>query len=212
MSRGLFITFEGTDGTGKSTQSQKAREYFEQNGYEVVMTREPGGTSISEKLREILLDPANKEMAGVTEMMIYAAARAQLVSEVIAPSIADGKVVICDRFVDSSVAYQTYGRGLGTAVAEVNSHAVQGIMPDITFFMDMPPMMGKGRIIGEMDRLEQEKADFFNRVYDGYKTIAANDSSRVKTIDATGTIDEVWAEIEAYLDALVTGEDRLGEE
>lgn len=205
MSKGLFITFEGTDGTGKSTQSSKAREFFEQRGYEVLMTREPGGTAISEKLREILLDKNNKEMSAVTEMMIYAAARAQLVSEVIAPSIESGKVVICDRFVDSSVAYQTYGRGLGSSVVEVNRYAVQGIMPDMTFFMDMPPMVGKSRIVGEMDRLEQEKSDFFNRVYEGYKSIAAENSDRVKTIDATGNIEEVWNQIKSHLEELIDG-------
>lgn len=208
MSRGLFITFEGTDGTGKSTQIEFAREYFESRGFNVLMSREPGGTSISEKLRDILLDKANGEMSPVTEMMIYAASRAQLVSEVIIPAVNDGTVVICDRFVDSSVAYQAFGRGLGDMVAEVNSYATTGLAPDITFFMDIDPEVGRSRIAGgELDRLEQEKSDFFRRVYDGYKSIAASDPDRVKTIDASGTIEEVRAAIEVHLDE-ITG--RMG--
>lgn len=203
MSRGLFITFEGTDGTGKSTQIEFAREYFESRGFNVLMSREPGGTSISEKLRAILLDKANGEMSPVTEMMIYAASRAQLVSEVIIPAVNDGTVVICDRFVDSSVAYQAFGRGLGDMVAEVNSYATTGLAPDITFFMDIDPEVGRSRIAGgELDRLEQEKSDFFRRVYDGYKSIAASDPGRVKTIDASGTIEEVRAAIEVHLDEI----------
>lgn len=208
MSRGLFITFEGTDGTGKSTQIEFAREYFESRGFNVLMSREPGGTSISEKLRDILLDKANGEMSPVTEMMIYAASRAQLVSEVIIPAVNDGTVVICDRFVDSSVAYQAFGRGLGDMVAEVNSYATTGLAPDITFFMDIDPEVGRSRIAGgELDRLEQEKSDFFRRVYDGYKSIAASDPGRVKTIDASGTIEEVRVAIEVHLDE-ITG--RMG--
>lgn len=208
MSRGLFITFEGTDGTGKSTQIEFAREYFESRGFNVLMSREPGGTSISEKLRDILLDKANGEMSPVTEMMIYAASRAQLVSEVIIPAVNDGTVVICDRFVDSSVAYQAFGRGLGDMVAEVNSYATTGLAPDITFFMDIDPEVGRSRIAGgELDRLEQEKSDFFRRVYDGYKSIAALDPGRVKTIDASGTVEEVRAAIEVHLDE-ITG--RMG--
>ncbi len=208
MSRGLFITFEGTDGTGKSTQIEFAREYFESRGFNVLMSREPGGTSISEKLRDILLDKANDEMSPVTEMMIYAASRAQLVSEVIIPAVNDGTVVICDRFVDSSVAYQAFGRGLGDMVAEVNSYATTGLAPDITFFMDIDPEVGRSRIAGgELDRLEQEKSDFFRRVYDGYKSIAASDPGRVKTIDASGTVEEVRAAIEVHLDE-ITG--RMG--
>lgn len=208
MSRGLFITFEGTDGTGKSTQIEFAREYFESRGFNVLMSREPGGTSISEKLRDILLDKANDEMSPVTEMMIYAASRAQLVSEVIIPAVNDGTVVICDRFVDSSVAYQAFGRGLGDMVAEVNSYATTGLAPDITFFMDIDPEVGRSRIAGgELDRLEQEKSDFFRRVYDGYKIIAASDPGRVKTIDASGTVEEVRAAIEVHLDE-ITG--RMG--
>lgn len=206
MSRGLFITFEGTDGTGKSTQIEFAREYFESRGFNVLMSREPGGTSISEKLRDILLDKANDEMSPVTEMMIYAASRAQLVSEVIIPAVNDGTVVICDRFVDSSVAYQAFGRGLGDMVAEVNSYATTGLAPDITFFMDIDPEVGRSRIAGgELDRLEQEKSDFFRRVYDGYKSIAASDPGRVKTIDASGTVEEVRAAIEVHLDEITSG-------
>ena len=120
MSRGIFITLEGPDGAGKTTQIQMMKEYLEGLGKTVLLTREPGGTGISEKLREILLDKENAEMSDTTEMMIYAAARAQHVAERIRPALERGEVVICDRFVDSSVAYQGYGRGLGEAVQEVN--------------------------------------------------------------------------------------------
>lgn len=200
MSKGLFITFEGTDGTGKSTQIEYAREFFAGRGCEVLMTREPGGTNISEKLRDILLDRNNGEMDDVTEMMIYAAARAQLVAEVIRPALDEGRVVICDRYVDSSVAYQAYGRNLGAMVEEVNAHATQGLEPDMTFFMDLDPAIGRSRIgKTDMDRLEQEAIDFFYRVYNGYRGIAEKHADRVVTIDATGTIDEVRAAIEVKL-------------
>lgn len=203
MARGLFITFEGTDGTGKSTQIEFARAFFEERGCELVMTREPGGTSISEKLRDILLDKNNSEMDDITEMMIYASARAQLVAEVIKPALEEGKVVICDRFVDSSVAYQAYGRNLGDVVEKVNSYATAGLVPDMTFFMDIDPAIGRSRIgKTDMDRLEQEAIDFFYRVYDGYKAIADKHSDRVVTIDAARTIEEVRADIEGHLAAI----------
>ena len=135
--RGLFITIEGGDGAGKSTQIENISRFFEEKGLVVMHTREPGGTAISEKLREILLDKDNKEMEAVTEMLIYAASRAQHVREKVMPALERGEIVICDRFVDSSVAYQAYGRGLGDMVAEVNSHATGGLEPDITFWLDI---------------------------------------------------------------------------
>lgn len=200
MKKGLFISFEGTDGAGKSTQIAFAEDFFRSRGYEVVMTREPGGTPISEKLREILLDKSNSEMNAVTELMIYAAARAQLVSEVIRPALEAGAVVVCDRFVDSSIAYQAYGRRLGDVVRTVNSYAVGDTMPDLTIFMDIDPAIGRSRI-GKtaMDRLEQESIDFFYRVYNGYREIAASEPERVRAIDASRTIEEIRADIEDAL-------------
>lgn len=195
MSKGVFITFEGSDGAGKSTQIQLAKEYLESRGIEPIMTREPGGTAISEKLREILLDANNKEMSPIAEMMIYASARAQLVAEVIKPALSEGKVIICDRFIDSSVAYQGYGRGLGSMVEEVNTHAIDGVLPDVTFFLDLDPAIGRGRISGEPDRLEQEKMDFHYKVYEGYKAIAAANPDRVAVIDASRGIEEIRCDI-----------------
>ena len=124
MSRGFFITFEGGDGSGKSTQIGILRDRLMEAGYDVILTREPGGTQISEKIRELILDPANSEMDDMTEAMLYAAARAQLVRQLIKPALTEGKVVICDRFVDSSIAYQGFGRGLGDAVGVINTYAV----------------------------------------------------------------------------------------
>ena len=202
--RGLFITLEGGDGAGKSTQIRNIKSFFEKKGLVVVHTREPGGTQISEKLREILLDSHNLEMEDVTEMMIYAAARAQHVRELVKPALDEGSIVICDRFVDSSIAYQTYGRNLGEMVRVVNAYATDGLKPDITFWMDIDPDTGKERVskMGDLDRLEMEERDFHYRVYEGYRAIAESEPDRVKRIDASGSVDEISEEIKRYLEEL----------
>lgn len=199
--RGLFITLEGGDGAGKSTQIRNIRSFFEDRGFVVLLTREPGGTKISEKLREILLDKDNAEMDPVTEMLIYAASRAQNVREVIIPALEEGKVVICDRFTDSSIAYQGYGRELGEMVAEVNARATGGLEPDITFWLDVDPETGKERAKkdGELDRLELETMDFHYRLYEGYRTLARENPGRIKRIDASKSPDEIWDNIHEYL-------------
>ncbi len=204
MNRGLFITVEGSDGAGKTTQIDNIRKYLEAQGFETLCTREPGGTKIGEKLRDLLLDKENSEMDPVAEMLLYAAARAQHVSEVILPAIEAGKAVICDRFVDSSVAYQGYGRGLGKQVQEVNEYATFGLEPDITFFLDLSPEAGKKRI-GEVarDRLEAEKEDFHRRVYGGYIAICGECADRVVRIDASRDIESVRNEICNYMDRLI---------
>lgn len=192
MKNGLFITLEGTDGVGKTTQMGLLKDFLEDNGYTVYVTREPGGTSISEKLREILLDKNNSEMTDITEMMIYAASRAQLVSEKIVPALERGEVVICDRFVDSSVAYQGYGRGLGDVVQMVNGYATGGLEPDVTFFLDLDPEAGRARIGKDVqDRLEQEKREFFYKVYEGYGDLCRKYPERLVRIDASRSIDEI---------------------
>ena len=202
--KGLFITLEGGDGAGKSTQIRNIERFFRRKGLVVVHTREPGGTPISEKLRNILLDNENSEMDPVTEMMIYAASRAQNVREKILPAIERGDIVICDRFVDSSVAYQAYGRQLGGMVEEVNRHATGGLVPDITFWMDIDPEAGKARAAkaGDLDRLELEKMDFHYRVYEGYRRIAEKDPDRVKRIDAADTVDNIRNHIYECLEEL----------
>lgn len=202
--RGLFITLEGGDGAGKSTQIRNIGSFFEKKGLVVVHTREPGGTPISEKLREILLDSQNQEMKDVTEMLIYAASRAQHVRELVMPALEKGYIVVCDRFLDSSIAYQAYGRNLGDMVKSVNAFATDGISPDITFWMDIDPDIGKERVskMGDFDRLEMEAREFHYRVYDGYKAIAESDPNRVKRIDATRSVDEISEEIKKHLEEI----------
>ena len=203
MPKGIFITLEGPDGSGKSTQVENIKSYFANKRREVVVSREPGGTLISEKLRSIVLDNANAEMDDITEMFIYAAARAQHVAEKIRPALERDAVVICDRFVDSSIAYQGYGRNLGNQVSEVNRYATGGLEPNITFFMDLDPEVGRARIGKDVrDRLGQQKLDFHYRVYEGYKALCDKYPERVVRIDASKTIDEIKEDIYSKLEAL----------
>ena len=196
MSKGLFITFEGGDGSGKSTQIEKLKDYLENNGFNVVLTREPGGTKISEDIREIILDSRNTEMSDMTETLLYAAARAQLVEQVIRPAVERGDMVICDRFVDSSMAYQAYGRGLGDIVWDINKNAVGDCMPDLTILLRLDPEAGMGRISGrKQDRIELSSSDFHRRVYEGYLALEKRFPDRIKGIDASRGIEEISEEI-----------------
>lgn len=207
--RGYFISVEGGDGSGKSTQINKIEAHLRAKGLEVVLTREPGGTPIAEKIRALILDPANSALTARAEMLLYAAARAQHVEEKILPALAEGKTVLCDRFVDSSIAYQGYGRGLGEAVAAVNTIATGGKAPDLTIFLDISPIAGMARKQQQdghaLDRLEQESLAFHERVYEGYLRLAAENPSRIAKIDATKPADAVFAEIQSYLDRLLGG-------
>ncbi len=204
MKKGIFISLEGPDGSGKSTQIRYIVEYLESRGYETVLTREPGGTSIGEKIRDVILDRENSEMDPMTETMLYAASRAQHVAQVIRPALEQGKVVICDRFVDSSIAYQGFGRDLGDCVAYINEYAIMGCVPDITFLMKLPPEEGIGRIgSGEKDRLESEKISFHQKVYEGYEYLVKTYPARIRGIDASGSIGEIRAEIEKQLEKLI---------
>ncbi|MBR0469417.1 MAG: dTMP kinase [Mogibacterium sp.] len=202
--RGLFITLEGGDGAGKSTQIRNIEKFFEEKGMTVTHTREPGGTPIGEKLRSILLDPANTEMEAVTEMLIYAAARSQHVRETVLPALERGEVVICDRFVDSSIAYQAYGRNLGSMVAEVNGHATGGLRPDITIWLDIDPETGRARATRDSgpDRLESESTAFHTRVREGYASMAEAEPDRFKRVDASGSVEEIKDEIYKLLEGL----------
>lgn len=203
MKQGLFITMEGPDGSGKSTQIEAIRRFFEQKGENVIITREPGGTQISEKIRELLLDRGNSEMDPIAETLLYAASRAQLVSQVIKPALDEGTHVICDRFVDSSIAYQGYGRGLGDCVAVINAYAVNNCMPDVTFLMKLNPEIGKSRInSADHDRIEMEKMDFHNRVFAGYEALEQEFPDRIVGIDATRNIDEISEEIISHMERL----------
>ena len=196
MNRGFFITFEGGDGSGKSTQIGILRDRLKEAGYDVILTREPGGTQISEKIRDLILDPDNSEMDDMTEAMLYAAARSQLVRQLIKPALSEGKVVICDRFVDSSIAYQAYGRGLGDAVDVINTYAVDDCMPDLTILLKLDPKRGSTRIAGrEHDRIEQASDEFHRKVYEGYLKLEEMYPERILGIDAAGTIGEIADEI-----------------
>lgn len=204
--RGLFISVEGPDGSGKSTQVTNIKEFFESRGRDVVLSREPGGTVIGERIRNIILDKDLKEMDPMTEAMLYAASRAQHVSQVIMPALSEGKVVICDRFVDSSLAYQGCGRGLGEAVAVINSYAVRGCMPDLTFLMKLDPEVGKHRIDenrAEQDRLEQEKLAFHRKVYEGFLELEKEHPDRIVGIDASLAVDRIRDLIYAKLEELL---------
>lgn len=204
MRRGLFITLEGPDGSGKSTQIEYLKEYFESRGIQCVYTREPGGTDIGEKLRDIILDKDNNEMCDMTEALLYAASRAQHVTELILPALNSGKTVICDRFVDSSIAYQGYGRQMGDSVKIINEYAVMDCMPDITFLIEIDPKIGKERISADsQDRLESEKLRFHNRVYKGYKEMAALEPNRIVPIDGKATREKMRDEIIGHLDRLL---------
>lgn len=205
MKKGIFITVEGTDGSGKTTQINLIKDYIEKIGCEVVLTREPGGTVIGEKIRDILLDKENKNICSITEMLLYASARAQLVRELIIPSIEKGKTVICDRFVDSSYVYQGFGRGINLeTITLVNNIAVAEIIPDITFFFDLSPEIALKRRISSTgaDRIEQEKMNFHMKVYEGYKKLANLYPERIKVIDGSRNIDEIFLDIKKLLDLI----------
>ncbi|WP_028307155.1 dTMP kinase [Desulfitibacter alkalitolerans] len=196
--RGIFITMEGPDGSGKSTQAKRLFEYLRGKGYNVVLTREPGGTSVGEQIRNILLNPDNSELGFKTEVLLYAASRAQHLEEVIIPALKEGKTVISDRFVDSSIAYQGYGRSLNLPlVVEINRLVVENYMPDLTILLDLPVEVGLERIRKKqksMDRLEQEAISFHEQVYHGFKKLAFNEK-RIKTVSADGSEDMIFAHI-----------------
>ena len=206
---GVFVTFEGVDGCGKSTQIRLLSEYLTDRGWEVLTTREPGGCEISEQIRALLLDPANKEMTRETEALLYAAARAQHVAQIIRPALAEGKIVISDRYLDSSLAYQGGGRRLGHRLIEkINGPAVSGLKPDLTFFLDLPPHKAFERMHreGPHDRLEQQDAAFHERLYQEFLRIGKRDPQRVKRIDVSGSKDETQAKIRTMMDAYLTGQ------
>ncbi len=206
MSNGMFISIEGTDGSGKTTQINLIKDYLKGKGRDVVITREPGGTGISEKIRSIILDPENKEMCKITEMLLYASSRAQLVYNVIKPALKTGKIVICDRFIDSSFAYQGYGRGIRLDyITKVNKVAMDGVMPDLTFFFDLSPQTALKRRLASSgpDRIEQEDIDFHMRVYNGYKSLAQLYHDRIKTINAERSVEEIFSDVKKWIDYLL---------
>lgn len=208
---GLFISFEGPDGSGKSTHIRLLSEKLRKMGHTVLVTREPGGCPISEKIRELVLSTEYSEMTAVTEALLYAAARAQHVAEVIRPALARGEIVITDRYIDSSYTYQGYGRGLGEELVErINEPAVSGLMPDITFFMSVDTKEASRRISDrELDRLELAGVSFHDKVYAAFKFLASKYDGRIVTVEATRPKPEVhelvMAAVEDRLNAYNTG-------
>ena len=197
--RGVFITFEGTEGAGKTTHIQRLSKALSEDGYAVCVTREPGGTPISEAIRKLVLDPTHRTMTPTTELLLYAAARAQHVSERIRTAMHAGEIVICSRFTDATVAYQGYGRGLNLEMLRLlNQIATDGLTPDLTLWLDIPVEIGLERVRQSrlaMDRLEQEHLEFHQRVRAGYGAIAEQEPHRVKRIDATQPVERVYEQI-----------------
>lgn len=202
MAKGHFITVEGIDGVGKSTQAALIEAVLDSAGYDVLRLREPGGVKISEQIRAILLDPANAEMGDVCELLLYGAARAQLVHQVIRPALAAGKTVVCDRFYDSTTAYQAFADGLDrNMVSQANELAVDGCRPDLTLVFDLPVEDALRRRSGREaeDRLELKGMEFQERVAAGFRAVAADEPDRAKLIDAGGSIAEVFSGVAAEL-------------
>lgn len=206
MNKGIFITIEGTDGSGKTTQIKNIESYFMEKGYEVVVTRDPGGTSISESIRQVVLDPDNTKMARTTELLLYYAARAQLAAELIIPALEEGKIVICDRFIDSTYVYQGFGRGFAReTIDRLNDISLSGVIPDVTLFMDLSPevAMRRRQRASSLDRIENEKIDFHMKVYEGYNKLCEIFPQRIKRIDATQNKSEVFEAIKKVLDCML---------
>lgn len=197
--RGVFITFEGGDGSGKSTQIQSVREWFESRGREVIVTREPGGTELGTEIRR-LVQNGPEDVDARTEALLYAADRAYHVATVIGPALERGAVVLGDRYIDSSLAYQGAARSLGVdEIASLSAWATQGLYPSLTFLLDLPPEVGARRRTDAPDRMERESMDFHERVRHQYLRLADAEPERIVVIDAVGTVDEVFSEIRGVL-------------
>lgn len=191
--RGLLIAFEGVEGSGKSTQAERLRSWLEQQGVPCLLSREPGGTSIGEQVRDVLLNPANRAMDARTEFFLYLASRNQHVRELVLPAVKRGMVAILDRYVDSSVAYQGSGRGLGERfVSRLNKLATAGLVPQLTVLVDVPVEVGQRRKdAARLDRLERERVEFHQRVRDGYLKLSRRAPKRFRVLDGRLTADEL---------------------
>ncbi|SES40568.1 dTMP kinase [Salipaludibacillus aurantiacus] len=205
---GIFITFEGGEGAGKTTVLQKIKQKLEEEGRQVIATREPGGSIIAEKIRQIILDPAHTEMDRRTEALLYAAARRQHLAETVIPYLNKGGIVLCDRFVDSSLVYQGVARGIGVEeVLNLNLFATEGMLPDLTLYFDIEPEKGLARIAEhkgrEYNRLDRESLVFHYQVREAYLELQKKAPERIHTIDASDSLEEVtrraWQEISGFL-------------
>lgn len=210
---GLFITFEGPDGAGKTTQIKLLGQELEKQGHRIVMTREPGGTRISDHIRSILLNPEHREMTDQAEVLLYAASRAQHVHELILPALQAGKIVLCDRFIDASLAYQAYGLGMGLdAVRMINQFAASALSPHRTYMLDIPVETSVLRLQervrqqgGALDRIEQKQIEYHQRVREGFHNIAKEHPERIVLIDADRDLNAVARDIIADCNRLLEG-------
>lgn len=202
-----FITFEGPEGSGKTSVIKSVAAMLKEAGHDVLTTREPGGVAIAEQIRHVMLDVDNEAMDAKTEALLFAASRRQHVVEVILPALKQGKIVICDRYVDSSLAYQGVGRGLGIdTVFSLNQFVIGDCMPNLTLFIDVPPTTGLNRVQTNgrhMDRLDLESLSFHERVYKGYRELIERYQERIKVIDGTQSIDEVVEKALGHIKSIV---------
>ncbi len=205
---GYFITFEGPEGAGKTTILGLLEKELRGKGFDVLSTREPGGIAISEQIRSVILDKKNTMMDGRTEALLYAAARRQHLVEKVIPALKEGKVVLCDRFIDSSLAYQGHARGLGIEeVLSINEFAIDGVMPILTLLFKISPEKGMERIYKnedrEVNRLDLEAIDFHHKVYEGYMLLADRFKERIQVVDAERTLNEVFSEVTELIESML---------
>lgn len=202
--KGLFITFEGLDGCGKTSQIERAAEFLKSRGIDYIKTRDPGGTPLGCKIREILLN-YDGNIADMCELFLYLADRAQHIDEKIQPALNEGKVVLCDRYVDSTVAYQGYARGLNKEqIFELNSIVAKGLMPDLTFVFDVSLEVSASRVGDKKDRLESEGSDFHKKVKEGFLDLAEKFPERIKVINANQSIEEIAQQVQEHILKLIT--------
>lgn len=210
--QGYFITFEGGEGAGKTTVIQLVKEKLIQAGYDVLVTREPGGIQIAEKIREVILDTDHIEMEERTEALLYAAARRQHLVQKVVPALKENKIVLCDRFIDSSLAYQGYARNIGMEeVLSINEFAIENCMPGLTLFFDITPEEGLQRVHAnlarEKNRLDLEAMSFHHKVYEGYQQLLEKFPNRIKTVQANQAVDEVLSDAFEYIMSYIGEED-----
>lgn len=208
MEKGIFITIEGPDGSGKTTIINMLAENLQKEGFEVMATREPGGIEIAEQIRQVILDRDNMAMDPRTEALLYAAARRQHLAEKVKPALDNGKIILCDRFVDSSLAYQGYARGLGIdEVYSINEFAIENMMPELTLYFDLAPELGLERINKnkgrEVNRLDLENLEFHQKVREGYMILAERFTDRIVKIDASRDLETVYEDAEAKIKDLL---------
>ena len=204
MKKGLFITFEGADGCGKTTQMKLLAEYLKNNGYEVVLTREPGGKGLGEKVREILLN-YDGEVSDRCESFLFLADRAQNIDIIVNPAVKNGKIVLCDRHIDSTVAYQGYGRGLDLKrIKMLNDIATNGRKPDLTIVFDIDVETSMKRVGSEKDRMESAGIEFHNKVRNGYLEIAKEEPERIKVVNAVQSIETVFEDVKQIVKNILT--------